>query len=61
MKSRGGIKCPSCKQEIDNMTVIQCIPFADCITLIRTVGINKDPVSILAMFRDAIGKLQEMS
>jgi len=39
------------------MTVIQCIPFADCIILIRIVGINKDPISILAMLRDAIGKL----
>lgn len=50
-------KCPRCQRYIEAEEILRPIAFADCVTLIRVAGINKDPVSILAMFRDAIGKL----
>lgn len=35
-----GMKCPSCRQEFNNLNAIPCIPFPDCIVKLRYAGLN---------------------
>ena len=46
-------KCPSCRQEITNLTAISTVPFPDCVSKVRCVGLNTlvDAQSLLKMMR----------
>ena len=33
-------KCPACRQEITNLTAISTVPFPDCVSKVKYVGIN---------------------
>lgn len=35
-----GMKCPSCRQEFNNLNAIPCLSFPDCIIKLRYVGLN---------------------
>ena len=46
-------KCPSCKQKISNLNVISCIPFPECVSKVRYIGLNSevDANSLLKMMQ----------
>ena len=46
-------KCPSCRQEFTNLTAISTVPFPDCVSKVRYVGLNtwEDARSLLKMMR----------
>ncbi len=48
-----GFKCPSCRQEITNLTAISTVSFPDCVSKVRYVGLNswEDARSILKMMQ----------
>jgi hypothetical protein len=35
-----GVKCPHCKQEFDNTNAVSAVPFPDCVTKVKYVGLN---------------------
>ena len=35
-----GMKCPSCRQEFDNMNAVPTVLFPDCVSKVRYVGLN---------------------
>ncbi len=46
-------KCPSCRQEITNLTAIPMVSFPDCVSKVRYTGLNswEDARSILKMMQ----------
>ena len=46
-------KCPYCKQEITNLTVVSTIPFPDCVVKVKYIGLNsnEDANSLLKMMQ----------
>ena len=48
-----GIKCPSCRQEINNQNTFSTISFPECVSKVRYVGLNSwaDAQSILKMMQ----------
>jgi endogenous inhibitor of DNA gyrase (YacG/DUF329 family) len=34
------IKCPSCRQEVNNLNAFSVVSFPDCVSSVRYVGLN---------------------
>ncbi len=47
------IKCPSCRQEVNNLNAFETVSFPDCVTKVRYVGLNswEDASSLLKMMQ----------
>ncbi len=35
-----GFKCPSCRQEVTNLTAIPTVSFPDCVSKVQYTGLN---------------------